>query len=124
MSLHIINICLWPQCSGPGAHIAMASKCVLQEIVPVAANRAVLAVQGSAKEVPKLFNPAEEYDDKSVLLVTLSQKTITLTAKEVTGMPWPQFVRLMKVRADSNFTSLKLMRQAQSWRTAPPSPSV
>ena len=56
-------------------------------------------MQGSAKEVPKLFNPAEEYNDKSVLLVTLAQKTITLTAKEVTGMPWPQFVRLMKVSA-------------------------
>ena len=66
----------------------------------VLADRADLPAQGSAKEVPKLFNPAEEYNDKSVLLVTLAQKTITLTAKEVTGMPWPQFVRLMKVRSN------------------------
>ena len=75
--------------------------------LPLASDRAVLSDQGSAKEVPKLFNPAEEYDDKSVLLVTLSQKTITLTAKEVTGMPWPQFVRLMKVRADSSVLSVQ-----------------
>lgn len=66
----------------------------------------IVSVQGVAKEAPKLFNPAEEYDEKSVLLVTLSQKTITLTAKEVTGMPWPQFVRLMKVRLNGIFVHL------------------
>ncbi len=65
----------------------------------ICADRVSLPVQGSGKEVPKLFNPAEEYNDKAVLLVTLASKTITLTAKEVTGMPWPQFVRLMKVRS-------------------------
>ena len=70
----------------------------------------ILSVQGLAKEAPKLFNPAEEYDDKSVLLVTLAQKTITLTAKEVTAMPWPQFVRLMKV---SNNGGLCLRRSAE-----------
>ena len=44
-----------------------------------------------------LFNPAEEYDAKSVLLVSLSDTPITLTAQQVTSMPWRQFVRLMKV---------------------------
>ncbi len=60
-------------------------------------------MQGPPKNVPRLFNPAEDYDDRSVLVVTLSEKTITLTAKEVTGMPWQQFVRLMKVRASTIF---------------------
>ena len=60
-------------------------------------------MQGPPKNVPRLFNPAEDYDDRSVLVVTLSEKTITLTAKEVTGMPWQQFVRLMKVRASITF---------------------
>ncbi len=50
-----------------------------------------------AKEVPKLFNPAEEYDAKAILLVSLSDTPITLSAQQVTGMPWRQFVRLMKV---------------------------
>lgn len=54
-------------------------------------------VPTQAKEVPKLFNPAEEYDAKSVLLVSLSDTPITLTAQQVTSMPWRQFVRLMKV---------------------------
>ena len=85
-----------------------------------------LIMQGSAKGAPKLFNPAEEYDEKSVLVVTLAHKTITLTAKEVTGMPWPQFVRLMKVRSSdvphlmcpcSNVPHLRLLRHSSSWNS-------
>ena len=50
------------------------------------------------KKVPVLFNPTGAYDAEAVLLVSLGDAAITLTAQQVTGMPWRQFVRLMKVR--------------------------
>ena len=49
------------------------------------------------KKVPVLFNPTGAYDAEAVLLVSLGDSAITLTAQQVTGMPWRQFVRLMKV---------------------------
>ena len=50
-----------------------------------------------AKEAPKLFNPAMEYDPNCVLLVSLQDKPLTLTAQQVTCLPWLQYVRLIKV---------------------------
>lgn len=41
------------------------------------------------------------YDAEAVLLVSLAETPITLTAQQVTSMPWKQFVRLMKVGAAS-----------------------
>ncbi len=45
-----------------------------------------------------LFSPMGQYDAEAVLLVSLAETPITLTAHQVTSMPWKQFVRLMKVR--------------------------
>jgi hypothetical protein len=56
-----------------------------------------LSVQATNK-VPVLFNPAGAYDAQAVLLVSLAETPITLTAEQVVSMPWKQFVRLMKVR--------------------------
>lgn len=44
-----------------------------------------------------LFSPMGQYDAEAVLLVSLADTPITLTAHQVTSMPWKQFVRLMKV---------------------------
>lgn len=49
-------------------------------------------------KVPVLFNPAGVYDAQSLLLISLADTPITLTADQVISMPWRQFVRLMKVR--------------------------
>ena len=59
--------------------------------------RLVCACQAPAKETPKLFNPAMEYDPNCVLLVSLQDKPLTLTAQQVTCLPWLQYVRLIKV---------------------------
>ena len=50
-----------------------------------------------------LFNPMGAYDSEAVLLVSLGDTAITLTAQQVTGMPWRQFVRLMKARSHLHF---------------------
>ena len=47
--------------------------------------------------MPKLFNPAMEYDPQCVLLVSLQDKPLMLTAQQVTCLPWLQYVRLIKV---------------------------
>ena len=38
-----------------------------------------------------------EYDPNCVLLVSLQDKPLTLTAQQVTCLPWLQYVRLIKV---------------------------
>jgi hypothetical protein len=46
-----------------------------------------------------MFNPADAYNADAVLLVSLAEgPPISLTAQQVTQMPWRQFVRLMKAR--------------------------
>lgn len=56
----------------------------------------VLLVLQVPSKVPVLFNPAGVYDAQSVLLISLAETPITLTADQVISMPWRQFVRLMK----------------------------
>ena len=51
----------------------------------------------AASKAPVLFSPMGQYDAEAVLLVSLADTPITLTAHQVTSMPWKQFVRLMKV---------------------------
>lgn len=55
-------------------------------------------MQATGKKVPVLFSPMGAYDADAVLLVSLAETPITLTAQQVTSMPWKQFVRLMKAR--------------------------
>ncbi|BDA42397.1 hypothetical protein COCOBI_03-2840 [Coccomyxa sp. Obi] len=52
--------------------------------------------QAAGQKVPVLFSPMGAYDADAVLLVSLAETPITLTAQQVTSMPWKQFVRLMK----------------------------
>ena len=48
---------------------------------------------------PALFNLADSYKGDALLLVSLAEgPPISLTAQQVTQMPWRQFVRLMKVQ--------------------------
>ena len=53
----------------------------------------------AAAAQPALFNLADTYKSDALLLVSLAEgPPISLTAQQVTQMPWRQFVRLMKVR--------------------------
>lgn len=48
---------------------------------------------------PTLFGLADTYKSDALLLVSLAEgPPISLTAQQVTQMPWRQFVRLMKVQ--------------------------
>ena len=61
-----------------------------------------LACRAQAVRRPAMFNPADAYNADAVLLVSLAEgPPISLTAQQVTQMPWRQFVRLMKARQAS-----------------------
>ena len=89
---------LWAAGWESSLHRTLWLPCGSPALLPdYAARLHALQAPATPQRMPTLFNPMGTYDSEAVLLVSLGDTAITLTAQQVTGMPWRQFVRLMKV---------------------------